>query len=307
MTIGIDQEYSFAAVSRILAVPEAKLRYWSQSGFVGPSRRRGARQAFTFQDLVAVRAAKELVERGFSPAQIRRALDAVRAALPNVDRPLERLRVAWNGDTLALVNDGAAFDLAGQRLFDFGLGDLAARAASITAMPTPRPTLTNPDGVERSAYQWFSFALAQEAAGKTEAATMAYRHALVADPGLAAAHNNLGALAYNAGDAGAARASFEAALALDPDQTEARYNLARILHELGEVELAASELRRVVQAAPDFADAHYNLASALEHLGSQRQAVEHLQRYLDLTPDGGSSELQPWLEEANARLERLQP
>jgi tetratricopeptide (TPR) repeat protein len=305
MAMGIDQEYSFAAVSRILGVPEAKLRYWSQSGFVGPSRRRGARQMFTFQDLVAVRAAKELVERGFSPAQIRRALDAVRSALPNVDRPLERLRVAWDGNTLALVSDGAAFEVTGQRLFDFGLADLAARAASVTAIPTPRPTLTNPDGIERSAYQWFSLALAQEAAGKIEEATMAYRHALAADPGLAAAHNNLGTLAYNAGDAGAARASFEAALALDPDQIEARYNLARILHELGEIELAASELRRVVQASPDFADAHYNLATALEHLGSQRQAVEHLRRYLDLTCDG-SGEFASWQDEARARLDRLQ-
>ena len=112
MASSTEQEYSFAAVSRILGVAEAKLRYWSQSGFVGPSRRRGGRQTFTFQDLVAVRAAKELVERGFSPAQIRKALDAVRAALPAVNRPLERLRVAWDGNTLALVTDGACLTSA---------------------------------------------------------------------------------------------------------------------------------------------------------------------------------------------------
>jgi tetratricopeptide (TPR) repeat protein len=84
----------------------------------------------------------------------------------------------------------------------------------VAALPTPRPTLTNPDGIERSAYQWFTFALAQEAGGKTDEAVAAYRHALAADPGLAAAHTNLGTLAYEAGDAGAARASFDAALAL---------------------------------------------------------------------------------------------
>ena len=213
--------------------------------------------------------------------------------------------MAWDGNTLALVADGAAFEVTGQRLFDFGLGDLAARAASVAALPTPRPTPTNVDGIQRSAYQWFAFALAQEAEDRTDAAVAAYRQALAADPGLAAAHTNLGTLAYKAGDAAAARASFEAALALDPEQTEARYNLARILHELGEVELAASELRRVVHASPDFADAHYNLATALEQLGSQRQAVEHLRRYMDLAADGGE-DLAPWVEEALARLERLQ-
>jgi tetratricopeptide (TPR) repeat protein len=302
---GTDQEYTFAGVARILGLPEAKLRYWSQSGFVGPSRRRGARQLFTFQDLVTVRAAKELVERGFSPAHIRRALDTVRTALPNVDRPLERLRVAWDGSTLTLISEGATFEVTGQRTFDFGLGDLAARAASVSALPLPKPALSNPDGIERSAYQWFALALAHEAGGRNEEAAVAYRHALAGDPGLAAAHNNLGAMAYNAGDAAAARASFEAALALDPDHSEARYNLARILYELGETELAASELRRVVQCAPDFADAHYNLATALEDLGGHHQAVEHLKRYISLTPDVGA-EIAPWLGEARERLDRLQ-
>jgi tetratricopeptide (TPR) repeat protein len=303
---GMDQEYTFAAVARILGLPEAKLRYWSQSGFVGPSRRRGVRQLYTFQDLVTVRAAKELVERGFSPAQIRKALNTVRNALPNVDRPLERLRVAWDGATLTLISDGATFEVTGQRMFDFGLGDLAARAASVSALPMPKPSLHNPDGIERTAYQWFALALAHEAGGRNEEATVAYRHALAGDPGLAAAHNNLGTMAYNAGDASAARASFEAALALDPDHSEARYNLARILYELGEIELAASELRRVVQSAPDFADAHYNLATALEDLGGHHQAAEHLRRYLDLTPECGE-EITPWLGEARARLDRLQP
>jgi tetratricopeptide (TPR) repeat protein len=308
MPAAVEQEYTFAAVARILDVPEAKLRYWSQSGFVGPSRRKGTRQVFTFQDLVGVRAAKELVERGFSPAQIRKALEQVRAALPGVDRPLERLRVAWDGQTLALVEDGAAFEVTGQRLFDFGLADLAAKAATLAAMPAPRPAASvsraGAGNVERSAFEWFTLGLEHETAGRDEEAAAAYRKALAGDPGLAAAHTNLGALHYRAGDMGAARAAFEAALALDPEQAEARYDLARILFELGEVELSASELRRVVQSAPDFADAHYNLATALEELGSKTQAIEHLQRYLQLA-SVDDEDLGPWMQEARERLERL--
>ena len=51
--------YTFGAVAEILGITETKLRYWSQVGFVGPSERKGARQVFTFQDLVSVRAATE--------------------------------------------------------------------------------------------------------------------------------------------------------------------------------------------------------------------------------------------------------
>ena len=78
--------YTFAAVAKILDLPESKLRYWAQVGFVGPSVKTTGRVLFSFQDLVSVKAAKELVDRGFAVAEIRRALERVRAQLPHVDR-----------------------------------------------------------------------------------------------------------------------------------------------------------------------------------------------------------------------------
>jgi len=165
MASEVEQEYTFGTVfphprrSRGQAALLVAVRL---RGSVAPAR---GRQTYTFQDLVAVRAAKELVERGFSPAQIRKALDSVRAALPSVNRPLSAC--AWPGTgTPWPWSRRAAFEVTGQRLFDFGLGDLAARAASVAALPTPRPTLTNPDGIERSAYQWFTFALHRRRAAR---------------------------------------------------------------------------------------------------------------------------------------------
>ncbi len=286
MTTAIEREYSFGAAARILDVPEAKLRYWSQSGFVGPSLRAGPRQAYTFQDLVSVRAAKELVERGFQPAYIRKALEQVRKSLPTVDRPLTKLRVTWDGDTLTLVEDGASFEVSGQRRFDFGLSELADRAAEVLLLAGTRLDSESPAkeaAPARDAYQWFSEGLAQEAQpGQAASAEDCYRQALASDPGLAAAHTNLGGLLFRRGDAGQAAVEFETALALDPEQPEARYNLASILYQQGEIEQAASQLRRVVQQSPWFADAHYNLSTALERLGGKRQAALHMGRYLDL-------------------------
>jgi tetratricopeptide (TPR) repeat protein len=307
MTTAIEREYTFGAAARILDVPEAKLRYWSQSGFVGPSLRRGVRQVYTFEDLIRVRAAKELVERGFQPAAIRKALEQIRVALPSVDRPLTKLRVAWDGADLALVEDGLTFEVTGQRRFDFGLSDLAERATEVLALGGTRPEAELPscEGAPRTAYDWFVAGLAkEEEAGQETEAEECYRQALAADPGLAAAHTNLGRLYHARGDAGAARVELETALVLDPEQPEARYNLATILFRQGEIEQAASELRRVVQQSPWFADAHFNLATALERLGGKRQAVLHLDRYIDLQgepADGGS----PWLDEARSRLRRL--
>ncbi len=308
MTTAIEREYGFAAAARILAVPESKLRYWSQSGFVGPSLRRGGRQVYSFQDLVAVRTAKELVDRGFQPAYIRKALEQVRAKLPSVDRPLDKLRVTWDGSSLALVEGGATFEVSGQRRFDFGLSDLADRAAEVLALAgvsSAGDASAAEPAPPAGAYAWFSNGLDKAASpDQADAAEVCYRKALESDPGLAAAHTNLGDLAYRRGDVALARNEFEAALALDPEQPEARYNLAGILYQQGEIERAASELRRVVQQSPWFADAHYNLATALEKLGGKRQAADHLRRYLDLESQGPDT-MSPWIDEARTRLRSL--
>jgi tetratricopeptide (TPR) repeat protein len=298
--------YSYAGAAKILGVPESKLRYWAQVGFVGPSVRRGGKPHYSFQDLVSVKAAKELTERGFKPAEIRKAIEEVRATLPHVDRPLDRMRVAFDGAKLVVVDEGNAFESTGQKLFDFGLGELARGsdlAPSPAIVPATGSETGDPGGAKRQAYDWFVEGTRAELAGSEEGdarAERCYREALALDAGLAAARTNLGSLAYRRGDAAAAREAFEAALQLDPDQPEARFNLANLVLENGDLELAVAELRRVLQTAPDFADAHYNLAVALERLGGRAAARAHLEHYLALEP-----EATPWAEQARALIDRL--
>jgi tetratricopeptide (TPR) repeat protein len=311
--------YSYAGAAKILGVPESKLRYWAQVGFVGPSVRRGGKPLYSFQDLISVKAAKELVDRGFKAAEIRKAIEEVRASLPHVDRPLDRLRVAFDGTKLVVVDEGSAFESSGQKLFDFGLAELARqsdRMGTLGGSPNP-PAMGSveqsspaPDAIgghagsaKRQAYDWFVEGTRAEL-GSGEAgearAEKCYREALALDAGLAAARTNLGSLAYRRGDVAAAREAFEAALALDPDQPEARFNLANLVLENGDLELAVAELRRVLQTAPDFADAHYNLAVALERLGGRAAARAHLEHYLSLEPAAT-----PWAEQARALIDRL--
>jgi DNA-binding transcriptional MerR regulator len=306
--------YTFAGVAKILEISESKLRYWSQVGFVGPSVRRGGKQLFNFQDLVSVKAAKELADRGFKAGQVRKALDAVRASLPHVDRPLDHIRVSFDGESLVVIDDGAAYDVTGQRVFDFGLAglaDLARRVSDVGSM-TPLPgaapaadaAVDDAGDAARGAYDWFIEGTrleSQPGGGGDGAAAICYGKALQIDPGLAPAHTNLGNIAYRKGDPARARACFETALALDPDHPEARFNLANLILEAGDLELAVAELRRVLQVSPDFADAHYNLAVALERLGGRAQARAHLERYINLEPETAA----PWAEQARTLIARL--
>jgi tetratricopeptide (TPR) repeat protein len=301
--------YTFAGAAKILDIAESKLRYWAQVGFVGPSARRAGKPVFTFQDLVSIKAAKELVDRGFKAAEIRKALDRVRESLPHVDRPLDRIRVAFDGDRLVVVDDGSAYETSGQKVFDFGLAELRSTALRITEV-RPRADAATPDeaaAAKRTSYDWFAAGTLREASADPDGDAQAescYQQALALDPALAAAHTNLGSIAHRRGDAAEARAAFDRALALDPDQVEARFNLANLILEAGDLELAVAEFRRVLQTAPDFADAHYNLAVALERLGGRSQARAHLEKYMALEHDAATT-TSPWAEQARTLIARL--
>ena len=300
--------YSIKDVSRIFALQEARLRYWMQTGFVGPTVRKGGRFYYTFTDLVGVKVAKDLLAAGLPLQKVRKNLASLRAALPHDATPAARLRICCDGETIVAVKDEVAFEPAtGQVVMAFNLPSFGEHVTDVLAMPRVDPSA--PHAVEDSpteanggttAYRYFVEACAAEDRGDSTTAEHLFRQALDLEPGMAAALTNLGNLVYRGGELEEARRLYERALEHDPTQAEARYNLANLLDDLGETELAISELRRVCAAAPDFADAHYNLGLMLAHVGGTQQAKRHLERYLEL--DGASD----WATHARTYLDQLQ-
>jgi tetratricopeptide (TPR) repeat protein len=288
--------YSARDVAQILGLQESRVRYWAQTGFVGPSAREGGRAVYTFPDLVSVKAAKELLDRGVSVQRARKSLEALRAQLPALEQPLARLRVLGDGERVVCAGDAAPFEpLSGQLLMDFAVDELQARVGELRDLRPAEPPRAR--AVE-SAYAWFLEGVALDGSDE-DRALIAYHKAIDGDPLLAAAHTNLGALLHRRGERAEARARFETALSLDPEQPEARYNLANLYDELGERERALAEWHRVVAECPEFADAHFNLAVALYGDGARDTAALHLRRYLAL--DGAGE----WAERARALLDTI--
>ena len=249
MDDGRSDLHASRGAAKILEISESKLRYWAQVGFVGPSGRRGGKPVFIFQDLVSVKAAKELVDRGFKAAEIRKAIDGVRASLPHVDRPLDRIRVAFDGDAPGRRRRGqrvraerpAGLRLrprrAGRQLGSRRAGEHDGAAAAAGAAREPADAEGSPRARRRRSRRRAARTTGssrgrapRRRAATTRAPRPATGEALALDPGLAAARTNLGSLAYRAATR-AAREAFEAALALDPDQPEARFNLANLVLE----------------------------------------------------------------------------
>jgi tetratricopeptide (TPR) repeat protein len=288
----VSETYSIKDVSRLFSLQEARLRYWAQTGFVGPSVRRGGRAYYTFQDLVGVKVAKELIDSGLPLQRVRKNLDALRMALPLVDRPLSQLRVCSDGDRLVVLDHDVAFEPhTGQLVMSFAIEKLSAEIADVLVHPAQAGAVKAPPRApEAAAPKESPYSLFREGGRAEEARDPAqaeahYRRALELDPRFAAAWTNLGNVLSVRGALGEARECYEKALFLDPEQPEARYNLANLLFDVGDVDRALAEYQRVLALCPEFSDAHFNLGLLSATLGDGRSARRHLTLYLEADPE----------------------
>lgn len=103
-------------VVRALGLSRRQIQYWAKTGLVVPSARTpGGHHRYSFADLVALKAAKRLIDAGVSLQHIRRSVEALATHLPSVDRPLEELVIVANGDVLVVFDRGMVFEtLTGQ-------------------------------------------------------------------------------------------------------------------------------------------------------------------------------------------------
>jgi len=98
-------------VCEILGVSRRQLQYWAQTNLVTPSEQTpGGHGRYSFSDLVALKAAKRLIDSGVSVQRIRNSIGALRRILPTVRRPLAELVLVATGDVVLAFRNGAAFD-----------------------------------------------------------------------------------------------------------------------------------------------------------------------------------------------------
>jgi DNA-binding transcriptional MerR regulator len=312
---GTEHLYTAAEVARLFELPESRVRYWSQTGFIAPSVRQGARRFYTFRDLISIKVAKELLDAGLPLQRVRRSLDALRYHLPRVDAPLARLRIRSDADRI-LVEDGAGtFEATtGQLLLDFDVDKLRDQVAQVLTLPWVDGAGSRRSEPEAtSAYEAFQRGLAHEEqwdgvsieADAFRSAVACYEQAVELDVDFAAAWTNLGSLLAMTGEVERARDCFDHALRTDPDQPEAQCNLAELALRSGEIELAINGFRQVLRSDPDQLEAHYGLARALLEVGGKGQALAHLERFCHEVERLPASERNADLKARKRHVERV--
>jgi tetratricopeptide (TPR) repeat protein len=263
-------------VAKILGLSQPRLRAWVRAGLVSPGRGGRGRLAFSFRDLLVLRTSKGLVDARIPLPRVRRVLSSLRRQLADGVQ-LTGLSVYADGDRV-VVSDGTRRwrPESGQFLFNFDVAAMLRRAGR-------RPPVTPPRrGLRLNAEQWYDLAAELEA-GSPEEAQAAYRQALALDPGLGAAHINLGRLLHVAGDVRGAETHYREAARVDPQDPVAAFNLGVLLEDTGRKADAVRAYERALAADAGFADAHYNLGLLYEERGRSRDAFRHLRVYKRLT------------------------
>src|SRR5580704_6017795 len=216
-------------VAKLLGVPEKRLRSLDRAKIVSPSGQRGRYRAYTFQDLIALRATRELLQQRIRLRDVARAIGALRATLPRVTRPLQELRIVGDGRRVIVRSDAGSFEpLTGQMVLDFQVEALRDDVVRLL-----RPEMS--PSRARTAYDTYveASALDEDPATYDEAEEL-YGRATRLDPTLAIAYTNLGNIRFRRGDEAGAEALYRRAIEVDQRQPEAHYNLGYVMLERGE-------------------------------------------------------------------------
>ncbi len=259
----------------------AQVRAFARDGYLSPGRGPRGDFRFSFQDLVVLRAAKDLAAARIPARRIRRALKRLRQELPR-GRSLAELRITAEGDRIVVRDGETAWNPeSGQVVLDFQVRDLATRAA-----PIARRTARAAQAAEADydALGWYELGLELEAVAPQEARD-AYRRALELDPHHADAHVNLGRLLQEEDLTEEAETHYRAALAAQPQHATAWFDLGTALEDLRRAGDAVEAYRRAILADHRLADAHFNLARLYEKAGKKAAALRHLGIYRRLLGD----------------------
>ena len=266
--------YTTHHVAEILGLTEERVRTFARDGLLEPQRGPGNTYRFTFQDIVLLRTARELLDQEVPARRVRSALLSLRAQLP-VGHPLSAVRVTADGERVIVRDQDTTWDPeTGQVTLDFAVSDLAARVEPFA----PDAQRAEPGDEDLSADDWYDLAIDLEAVS-VDKARSAYKRAIALDPGHAEAHLNLGRLLHEKGDLAGAESHYRQACAARPDSALAAFNLGVALEDREQGAEAMAVYRRALKLDSDHAEAHFNLARLCEAAGDRTGALQHLAQF----------------------------
>jgi predicted RNase H-like HicB family nuclease len=107
--IALINSYNSKTVSRIIGIQRRVIDYWDRTNFIKPSISEatgyGSVRLYSFTDLIQFKVAKFLRDQGLSLQKLRKSLNYLRKHLPEIEKPLARLRFLTDGETIFVLTN----------------------------------------------------------------------------------------------------------------------------------------------------------------------------------------------------------
>jgi tetratricopeptide (TPR) repeat protein len=273
------QAYSREEVRRRLGVSKRQLESWEKQNLL-PSG-----GSFSFSDILALRTLVGLRKSNVSAVQIRKAIQAVREHLSEVENPLSELKIYSHGKKIAIQFAGQKMEpISGQLLLDFDAAEIT-KLLSFPGQSERASAASRALKARREAESWFEKGLdLEQANAPIEEVIAAYLKAAEIDPTSAGALVNLGTVHFNAKDWKEAERYYRKAVEVDPEYALAHFNLGNLYDERGDRPSALNHYIAAIRIHPRYADAHYNIALLYQAMGQPLKAVRHWKAYLTMDP-----------------------
>lgn len=124
--------FNTRSVTSITGLSSRRIDYWDRTHFIKPSVSEatgsGSVRLYSFSDLIQLKVAKTLLDKGISLQKIRKALNYLKKNMPHADKPLAAMKFLTDGETIFVLTDNAKVIIdtlkKGQIVFSIALGDI---------------------------------------------------------------------------------------------------------------------------------------------------------------------------------------
>jgi predicted RNase H-like HicB family nuclease len=124
--------FNTKTVIRITGLTQRQIDYWDRTHFIKPSVKEasgyGTARLYSFSDLVQLKVARMLIDKGISLQKIRKSITYLKKNFSDIEKPLAEMRFITDGETIFVLTDNKEKILdtlsKGQMVFALAIGEL---------------------------------------------------------------------------------------------------------------------------------------------------------------------------------------
>ncbi len=124
--------FSTKTVIKITGLTMRQIDYWDRTHFIKPSVKEasgyGTTRLYSFIDLVQLKVAKTLLEKGVSLQKLRKAVIYLKKNFPDIEKPLAEMKFLTDGETIFVLTKDRKVILdtlaKGQMVFTLAIGGI---------------------------------------------------------------------------------------------------------------------------------------------------------------------------------------